>query len=103
MGENLSEFAAFVEKTRQDHNIPGVAAAIVQGSETIFAEGFGVRDIRGYAYPIMTLGAYQRLSRLHEITEGSLLLAGDYMIYPTFESAAESGYLAARKAKNELA
>ncbi len=55
-----------------------------------------------YAYPVMTLGAYQRLTRLHEITEGGLLLAGDYMIYPTFEAAAESGYLAAEKAIAEL-
>jgi protoporphyrinogen oxidase len=55
-----------------------------------------------YAYPVMTLGAYERLTRLHEITQGGLLLAGDYMIYPTFEAAAESGYLAAEKAMDEL-
>lgn len=47
-----------------------------------------------YAYPVMTKGAYQRLSRLHHITKGSLLLAGDYMIYPTFEAAVESGFMA---------
>lgn len=51
-----------------------------------------------YAYPVMTLGAYKRLTRLHEITQGGLLLAGDYLIYPTFEAAVESGYLAAQKA-----
>ncbi len=55
-----------------------------------------------YAYPVMTLGAHHRLSRLHEITEGSFLLAGDYMIYPTFEAAVESGELAAEKAVKEL-
>jgi protoporphyrinogen oxidase len=55
-----------------------------------------------YAYPVMTLGAYERLTRLHEITQGRLLLAGDYMIYPTFEAAAESGSLAADKAMQEL-
>ncbi len=55
-----------------------------------------------YAYPVFTPGAYQRIARLHEITSGSLLLAGDYMIYPTFEAAAESGALAAEKAADEL-
>ncbi len=55
-----------------------------------------------YAYPVMTIGAYQRLTRLHEITTGNLLLAGDYTIYPTFEAAVESGYLAAQKAMATL-
>lgn len=55
-----------------------------------------------FAYPIMIPGAYKRLSRLHEITEESLLLAGDYMIYPTFQTALDAGYLAAEKAIKEL-
>lgn len=50
----------------------------------------------------MTVGAYERTARLHKITTGSLLLAGDYMIYPTFESAIQSGALAAEKAMVEL-
>lgn len=50
-----------------------------------------------YAYPVMTVGAYRRLTRLHEITENGLYLAGDYMIYPTFEAAAISGELAAEE------
>jgi protoporphyrinogen oxidase len=55
-----------------------------------------------YAYPVMTPGAYERLTRLHRINQGSVLLAGDYMIYPTFEAAAESGQLVSRNAKLEL-
>ncbi len=55
-----------------------------------------------YAYPVMTPGAYTRLTRLHEITTRGLLLAGDYMVYPTFEAAAESGHLAAEKARTQL-
>jgi protoporphyrinogen oxidase len=55
-----------------------------------------------YAYPVMTPGAYRRLTRLHRITKGALLLAGDYMIYPTFEAAAQSGYLAAQEALGRL-
>ncbi len=51
-----------------------------------------------YAYPVMTLGAYGRLSKLHKYNRGTLLLAGDYTIYPTFEAAADSGALAAKKA-----
>lgn len=52
-----------------------------------------------YAYPVMTLGAYERLIELDKLNNGTLLFAGDYMIYPTFESAAESGYQAAIKIK----
>ncbi len=50
-----------------------------------------------YGYPVMTLGAYKRLSRLHEITNGRIGLAGDYTIYPTLEAAADSGELSAEK------
>lgn len=61
-------------------------------------------DIRRYpyAYPVMTLGAYRRLTELHAITNGPLQLAGDYMVYPTFEAAADSGRLAASKARAQL-
>ncbi|MCP4218078.1 MAG: FAD-dependent oxidoreductase [bacterium] len=55
-----------------------------------------------YAYPVMTNGAYTRLTRLHEITTGNVQLAGDYMIYPTFEAAVETGYLAGEKIKDRL-
>jgi len=51
------------------------------------------------AYPVMTLGAYHRLTYLHKITKNGLYLAGDYMVYPTFEAAVVSGELAAEKAK----
>ncbi|WP_053983605.1 protoporphyrinogen/coproporphyrinogen oxidase [Niameybacter massiliensis] len=50
-----------------------------------------------YAYPIMSEGAYKRLLRLDELNYGSLILAGDYLVYPTFEGAVESGYLAAER------
>ncbi len=50
----------------------------------------------------MTLGPYKRLTRLHEITQDRLLMAGDYMIYPFFEAAAVSGVLAAEKAMDWL-
>ena len=48
-----------------------------------------------YAYPVMTTGAYDSLLRLNSLNKGTLLLAGDGMIYPTFESAVESGCIAA--------
>jgi monoamine oxidase len=54
------------------------------------------------AYPVMVPGAFKRLIRLNEITNGPVLLAGDYMIYPSFEAAADSGDFAAEKIK-ELA
>ena len=55
-----------------------------------------------YAYPVMVTGAYKRLVRLNKLNRGSLLLAGDYMIYPTFEAACDSGELAADQVLKEL-
>ncbi len=51
-----------------------------------------------YAYPVMTPGAHGRLAKLWKTIKGPVFLAGDYMIYPTFEAAAESGKLAAEMA-----
>lgn len=55
-----------------------------------------------YAYPVMTPGSYQRMTRLHAITGEGLFFAGDYMIYPTFEAAASSGQIAAERVKDWL-
>jgi len=55
-----------------------------------------------YAYPVLTPGAYKRLTRLHQITNDGLFLAGDYMTYPTFEAAAVSGQIAAEKVEDWL-
>ena len=40
---------------------------------------------------------HKRLTHLNELNTGSLILAGDYMIYPTFEAASDSGELAAER------
>ncbi|MCP4539725.1 MAG: beta-lactamase family protein [Chloroflexi bacterium] len=45
--EQLSGFATFIEESRREHDIPGVAVAIVQGSEVVLVQGFGVRTVRG--------------------------------------------------------
>lgn len=50
-----------------------------------------------YGYPVMSLGAYDRLLKLNNSDDDSIILAGDYMIYPTFEAAVQSGYYAAEK------
>lgn len=47
--KQTAEFADFIEETRSQNDIPGVAAAIVYEDEIIFAEGFGVRDLRSDA------------------------------------------------------
>ncbi len=49
------------------------------------------------AYPVMRPGVYETIVGLNDINQGKALLAGQYMTYPTIESAAESGYLAAIK------
>jgi len=54
-----------------------------------------------YGLPVMTPGSYQRMSRLQALSdeaEDGLFLAGDYLVYPTFEAASFSGWLAASKA-----
>lgn len=43
--EQLADFADFVEETREEYQIPGLAVAIVEGDEVALAQGFGVRDI----------------------------------------------------------
>lgn len=52
-----------------------------------------------HAYPVMTPGAFGRLTRLHRAAGGGLQLAGDGVIYPTFEAAVEAGALAARRVR----
>ncbi|MCP5097846.1 MAG: beta-lactamase family protein [Chloroflexi bacterium] len=41
----LAEYVSYVQKTMDSDGIPGLALAIVQGNETILAEGYGVRNI----------------------------------------------------------
>ncbi len=47
--DTLATFANFIEEARIDFEIPGVAAAVVQGQELLLARGFGVRDRRTMA------------------------------------------------------
>ncbi len=50
-----------------------------------------------YAYPVMTPGAYGRLTMLWSMLHGGVQIAGDGMIYPTFEAAVQAGTIAARR------
>jgi protoporphyrinogen oxidase len=70
-----------------DNVLPGSSALVKDWKITQFQ----------YGYPVMLPGSYQRMSRLEKITGNGLFLAGDYLIYPTFEAAASSGQLAAEK------
>lgn len=54
-----------------------------------------------YAYPVFTPGYFGRAIQLNELNTGKVLLAGDYMLYPTFEEAAVSGANAAEKIMDE--
>jgi CubicO group peptidase (beta-lactamase class C family) len=42
----LSGFSEFVERAIKDWEVPGSAIAIIYGGEIVFAEGFGLRDIK---------------------------------------------------------
>lgn len=41
--QNLNDFSDWIEKTRVEWKVPGVAVSIVQNDQVIFAKGFGVR------------------------------------------------------------
>ncbi|HAT46203.1 MAG TPA: serine hydrolase [Ktedonobacter sp.] len=43
----LQGFADFVHSTMQNWKVPGLAIAVVKGSEVIFSQGFGERDVEG--------------------------------------------------------
>ena len=76
--------------------------------ETIFPDAWtGVEKtiVRRFphSYPVMPPGSCASLTRLHELQDGSTLqLAGDYMVYPTLDAAAESGELAAQRLRRTL-
>lgn len=58
-------------------------------------------DIKRFynAYPVFNTGYFTRLRALKSSFEG-IYLAGDYMSYPTFDAAFESGYEAVVQAEN---
>lgn len=75
---------------------------VLEGLATILPDVSGkVKDTAVtrfiYGFPIMSPGAFGRMAELHELTGDGLFLAGDYMVYPTFEAAVESGQLAAEE------
>ncbi len=41
----LKEFDAYVEKSRLEWQVPGMAVAVVKDGKVIFAKGYGVRQI----------------------------------------------------------
>jgi len=53
-----------------------------------------------YAYPVMSPGYYSRLKKL-KASFRDIYLAGDYMAYPTFDAAFESGYRAVNQAEKQ--
>lgn len=55
-----------------------------------------------YGLPVMTPGSYQRMITLNNISGDGVFLAGDYLIYPTFEAASASGQSAAEKVEEWL-
>lgn len=72
--------------------LPGSSAKVTGHEITRFINGL----------PVMMPGSYQRMLRLHQLSGNGIFLAGDYLIYPTFEAAAESGQLAAENVINWL-
>lgn len=75
-----------------DNILPGASKHI---------KGWDITRFR-FGYPVMVPGSYQKMTRLRSITGNGLFLAGDYLIYPTFEAAAASGQLAAKEVEDWL-
>ncbi len=44
--ENLKGFSVYVEQAMKEWKVPGLAISIVKDGEVIFAEGFGIRDVK---------------------------------------------------------
>lgn len=44
--KDLQAIDSYVEKSRKEWNVPGLAVAIVKDGEVVFAKGYGVRDVR---------------------------------------------------------
>ncbi len=55
-----------------------------------------------YAYPVTTPGAFERMTRLHKTMTGGVQLAGDGVVYPTFQTAIIAGELAADRVEEFL-
>ncbi len=70
-----------------DRIFPGASARIT---------GFDIHRHR-YAYPVSTLGAFGRLTRLHRTLTGGMQLAGDGVNYPNYQTAIMSGEVAAER------
>lgn len=55
-----------------------------------------------FAYPVPVIGQFGRLTRLHETLTGGMQLAGDGVIYPTFQTAITAGEIAAGRIREYL-
>lgn len=75
-----------------DGIFPGTSASVTGHEITRFNHGL----------PVMTPGSYHRMLALENISADGVFLAGDYLIYPTFEAAAASGQRAAEKVEEWL-
>lgn len=64
-------------------------------------EGYDLHRFE-YAFPVFAPGYYDILDRLHHDSslEGPLFLAGDYMVYPTFDGAFKSALDAVKRIEN---
>ncbi|MDX8400065.1 MAG: serine hydrolase domain-containing protein, partial [Gallionellaceae bacterium] len=49
----IADYEKYIQETMAEDNIPGLALAIVQGDEIVFAKGYGLRDIAANA-PVTT-------------------------------------------------
>ena len=45
MTDKLKDIQQLASRLMTEWNTPGMAAAVIQGDEVIFAEGFGVRSV----------------------------------------------------------
>ena len=70
-------------------------------SASIKVKGYDIHRF-DYAYPVIKPGFYENVIELNELNDGSVLLAGDYMSYPNFDIAAETGFNAAELSKKVL-
>ena len=43
----LPKFETYAEKTRRDHQVPGMAIGVIKDNQLVYSKGFGVRKVVG--------------------------------------------------------
>jgi len=75
-GPSDQAIADLAQRAMAAFDVPGMAVGIVRGNETVFAQGFGVREI-GHSEPVDTLTMFKIASNSKAFTTTALAILAD--------------------------